>query len=322
MAVPKDDWTTVEVPSLRIVEDALWTAVQRRKAKTREHYLRAPDGRLMGKPEAGLDARHLLNGIARCSECGGALTYMMKSRRAAYYCVTYRTRGSCRNGRGIPHAFEGAVCRAIHRMLVDDREPTVRLLTEHSIRIRQEQASRGGERKQIEHEVARREAEIGRLVGAIAAGKAAADVVTGINERRATVEALKAKLAELMAAPPEFDKARYLDRLAKLGVAALGPLTNPYNPTLVRQVLRAVGVTRIMVSREPDGWSFEGMAHLDKLITPEVTRDARPTPGHPPRPGAAAKTERVRQSRTAALAVVRFSPGAARSARPAARRPA
>ncbi len=146
VAVPQDDWTTVTLPGLQIVPEAVWTAVQQRKAKTREHYLRAPDGRLlMGKPESGLAALHLLNGIARCGDCGGALTHMMKSGRAHYYCATYRARGTCRNARGIPaFTFEAAVCKALHALLVDNREETSRLLAEEIERLKREHTAHSG----------------------------------------------------------------------------------------------------------------------------------------------------------------------------------
>ena len=45
-------------------------------------------GTLLGKPEAaGMKSDRLLNGIARCSECGGAMSYMSKGPgRSYYYC--------------------------------------------------------------------------------------------------------------------------------------------------------------------------------------------------------------------------------------------
>src|SRR5437899_4993970 len=71
--VPKDDWTRAELPELRIISDELWQQVQIRKQRTREYF----DGRLAGKPAAGIVASRMLSGIARCA-CGGALTYMGK----------------------------------------------------------------------------------------------------------------------------------------------------------------------------------------------------------------------------------------------------
>ena len=109
VAAPKDDWITVRAEHLRAISDDLWNAVQARRAKTRRHYLRSADGMLLAKPESGLVARHLLNGVARCHECGGGLTFMGKGgAKASYYCVTHnapygrRDRGTCSNGRRMP----------------------------------------------------------------------------------------------------------------------------------------------------------------------------------------------------------------------------
>jgi len=73
-AVPQDDWSHVKAPALRVVGDDLWEAAQERRRKTKEHWkFRGEKGQLLGKPESGLQARYLLNGIARCGSCGGAL---------------------------------------------------------------------------------------------------------------------------------------------------------------------------------------------------------------------------------------------------------
>src|SRR5438445_5688447 len=105
---PKDDWITVPAEHLRVVSDDLWARVQARRSKTRAHYLRSADGKLLAKPESGLVAAHLLNGVARCHECGGGLTYMGKGGVKRYYCSAHnapyvrRDRVTCANGHGVP----------------------------------------------------------------------------------------------------------------------------------------------------------------------------------------------------------------------------
>ncbi len=82
-------WLTVQVPALKIIPDVLWKQVQKRRAATLERFgsHRGADGRLNGKPEAGLIAAHLLNGFTVCGVCGGALTFMSKGKgQGAYRC--------------------------------------------------------------------------------------------------------------------------------------------------------------------------------------------------------------------------------------------
>src|SRR5207245_10690834 len=81
-------------------------------------------GNRRGKPEAGLIATSMLNGIARCGVCGGALSYNGgKGRRGVrrYYCTSRNLRGVCTNGRGVPMIpLDGAVRGQIDQMLTDE----------------------------------------------------------------------------------------------------------------------------------------------------------------------------------------------------------
>ena len=85
------------------MSDVLWNRVQARKEKTRAHYLRSADGRVLSKPEAGLVASHMLNGIARCYACGAGLI-VESGRGKGYYCNARRLGHECGNRRGLPGA--------------------------------------------------------------------------------------------------------------------------------------------------------------------------------------------------------------------------
>src|SRR5262249_61456124 len=116
---------------------------QQRRAVPPGPSRKAPDGTLRGKPEAGLIASTLLNGIARCGVCGGALSYNGgKGRRGVrrYYCTSRNRRGVCTNGRGVPmSALDDAVRGQIDRMLTDE-ETIWQLCIERAERWRREQA--------------------------------------------------------------------------------------------------------------------------------------------------------------------------------------
>src|SRR5439155_25602727 len=192
--VPQDDWTRVQVPHLRIISDELWAEVQRRKDATRRHYLRAPDGTLLGRPEAGIVARHLLNGILRCP-CGGSLTAMNKGgarRRRLYYCNVHLTQGSCANGRGVPAAeLDRAVQNKMREILTED-------VLDGLWRAREARVKAALDRLHVsaadaERDIAGLEVEIARLVSAIAAGTASPDIAAAITERRSRVEALRSR---------------------------------------------------------------------------------------------------------------------------------
>ena len=101
-------------------------------------------------------------------------------------------------------------------------------------------AAKAPKRESIEKEITKLETEIGRLVGALAAGTAAADITAAITERRAKVEALKTTLTE---SEPISDPEAVAGRVNM----AVGPLVALGNrdPKAVRQTLRAIGVDRL-----------------------------------------------------------------------------
>src|SRR5262249_17824975 len=73
---PSSEWITVQAPELRVVDEALWNAVQAMLTHRREQYLRdigvdasgavIRTGRLNGRPEGSIESRYLLSGLARC----------------------------------------------------------------------------------------------------------------------------------------------------------------------------------------------------------------------------------------------------------------
>ena len=120
-------------------------------------------------------------------------------------------------------------------------------------------------------EAAAVDGEIRRLTDAVAAGK---DVPTeAFNERRAKAAALRAQIEALRARPaPTFDRAAWFAACRTLGGDwAAAPLLNPTSPRLGRQVLRRLGIERVEVRRDGDGWTFEGLADLGRLVGGSVT---------------------------------------------------
>jgi site-specific DNA recombinase len=107
--VPEAEWSIVETPTLRIVDEALWRAAHGRLDRTRAIYLRRTNGKLWGRPEAGLEAKYLLSGFVVCGTCGGAMhatkrTSLRGAPQLYYVCRTHRVRGDllCANAMSAP----------------------------------------------------------------------------------------------------------------------------------------------------------------------------------------------------------------------------
>jgi site-specific DNA recombinase len=260
-------WVTAPVPHLRIVSDALWDKVQRRKEQTKQHYLRAPDGKLMAKPESGLVAAKVLNGIARCGVCGSSMVHMGSGQKNRYYCLQRNRLGpaGCSNRHGAPmRELDEAVLDELYHTLVDKPEVVAELCEARVDRLRREQAG-SSQRANAERAIEKIEAEIARLTQALATGRASADVTAAIEERRGRIDAVK---AGLQPEPVKFDRAKFYAGIKSItGRWAVTPLLNPSDPVLVRQILRKLGVDKVVVHREPDGrWSWESALDAGRLI--------------------------------------------------------
>jgi site-specific DNA recombinase len=97
---PREDWNRKERPELRIVEPALWDAVQARLAEIRQGFGAAP-GRPPRNGARSVYSRHLLSGLLSCKPCGARMTVQPSQRhkagkgyRYAYYtCSFAKTKG-------------------------------------------------------------------------------------------------------------------------------------------------------------------------------------------------------------------------------------
>ena len=87
------------------------------------------------------------------------------------------------------------------------------------------------------------------------------------EQRTARVEALKATLATPV--PVQFDRAAFFEGMKTIGGQwYVSPLVNERSPAPFRQVLRKLGIERVVVTAAADGksWTFEGAADVGGLI--------------------------------------------------------
>jgi recombinase-like zinc beta ribbon protein len=105
---PPADWPTVDAPQLRIVTDAQWDAAQHRIAATSATYVPDSHGHMGGRPPSGIDAKHLLTGLATCATCGGGFLArragrLSSGKRKAYYiCTAFNNHGACACANNVP----------------------------------------------------------------------------------------------------------------------------------------------------------------------------------------------------------------------------
>jgi site-specific DNA recombinase len=256
--VDPSQWVTATVPELRIVSDELWRAVQQRKAKTRVHYLRSADGKLLSKPESGIVSKVMLGGIARCAECGSTMTLIGRNDRTARYRCLGRHNGGkafCSNSGGVPMGIlDKAVIGVLLDELLSDRERLWALIREADAK----REAKAPPRRDTTKAAARLQREIDNLVGALASGKGAATLTAEIEKREAALALLK---AESVVEP--------VKREAVLtGWERFRITLNQKHPTQVRQTLRKLGCDKIVVTRTgPHTWDFAGEFDAGRLVS-------------------------------------------------------
>lgn len=172
----EDSWTVEPVEHLRIVDRALFEAVQ--------DQLREGGHK---RPEASRRARYLLSGLGICSVCGGA---WIKSRPTSWSCGRSRD-GACTNARTISHKrYETRVLAQLKQQLLDPDLLAAYLREyhrQHAIRV----AEAGRDRGELERRLAQLNRKIDRMVAAIAEDGSFAeirDALSAARRERAQVE--------------------------------------------------------------------------------------------------------------------------------------
>jgi DNA invertase Pin-like site-specific DNA recombinase/ribosomal protein L34E len=263
------EWTSIEVPELRIVDDALWAAVASR-SEARE--------RLTTTPRRGLRARYFLSGLARCAECGGPMQAnngkVSYDNVKVYACAWHRERGAtvCGNGLRRPIADVDAAVVEWIRSNVLCEEVIADALRELRRRIDARFKKVDTEGPALELEATRLRGEIERLVMALATIDQKPDaVIRGIADRQEQVSAIEARLRAARAAPDVLNLE--VRRLEKEARARLVDFTGAMarNPEEARRVLETLlwGPLRFTPVETTDGkrYKIEGELGLDAMLT-------------------------------------------------------
>lgn len=236
---PRSEWVTVERPELRIVSQDLWEAVRARFSGPR----RAGGGKGPGPRPVTL-----LGGLLTCGRCGGALVAVSAR---AYGCAARKDRG--------PAVCAGTLVRrdlAETRLLSEIRalllspEAIAEMRAEVARAIAEQSETSQDDQRAARQRLATLEAELGRLVDAIA--------TVGVSEalaerlRRTEAELAAARQAAALAthrppvADPEEVVAAYRELLADLASAVSTDIPK------ARQILAEL-LGRVVIKSSPEG---------------------------------------------------------------------
>lgn len=289
---PTADVIRVEVPHLRVVDDALWQAVRARYETARQDYLRATGGRLYGRT-VGNDSPFLLTGHVSCPQCGSPM--QVETRRGGKLhvlaCSAFQRRGKtvCGFATTIPMAVaEDLILDAVASDVLQPDVVTL-ALERAATRLASGAADREQRRARIQSRLATLDAETANLTAAIAGGAPAGPLTEAIAERDAERQRLQLDLAAVDALPrfTEADRAALRDEMTDL-LADFRNLLRA-NVSQGRQLLRKALAGRLTVTPETRdgavGYRLSGEASVAGLLPArtDAVRMLVPVRGFEPR---------------------------------------
>ena len=196
-AQPAAEWVRVEVPSQRIVDEKLWSAVhERREFVNRVYGDRGRKGGLLRSRAAS--SPYIFSGLLRCATCGGSFIIVSgagKNHKSADYgCAAHVQRGTCANDRRVSRdLLERELIAKLQRDVLSDAAINY-VLERLEGEIDKSFAALSGEMDATRRRKALLEAELKNLTRTIADGLDSPSVRTAITEREAEIASLTAKV--------------------------------------------------------------------------------------------------------------------------------
>jgi site-specific DNA recombinase len=182
---PRNEWVTQEVSALRIVDDALWSAVKARQPHVRQALTHDDAGI---RSERARRPVYLLSNLIKCGVCGGGFS---KASNEHYGCSAARNRGTCNNRITIRRdVLEASVLSGLKTHLMQP-ELVKEFVAEYHRELNRLNASREGAHAQQRDKLARVDRQIRAIIEAIKDGMR----TSGMKDEVLALETRKAQLA-------------------------------------------------------------------------------------------------------------------------------
>lgn len=185
---PRSEWKVAERPDLRIIDDATWTAVRQRMDAPR---------RKGGQRGRGPAPRTLLGGLLRCGVCGGAI---MAVHKRYYGCAAHKDRGpAVCSGTFAPRAEteQRLISELRNQALSPEAIARIGARVRQLLADLQRQAS--SEAGATPARIAAAEAEVARLVDAVAEMGLSSALKQRLKTAEADLQALQGQSAKATA---------------------------------------------------------------------------------------------------------------------------
>ncbi|ETX10766.1 recombinase, partial [Roseivivax halodurans JCM 10272] len=192
---PPEAWIIEEVPTLRLVDDALWQRVKARQSAVRQDMNPAGVKDAALRPERARRPTYLLSGLIKCGCCGASYTLINKTR---YGCSAVRNKGDaiCTNRATISReAVEERVLGGLQNRLLRP-ELVDAFVEEYRMAWNAAHAGTQAARARAERELAEVEKKIAGIRLAIEDGMYHPSMKARMDELEETKRRLEAEVAE------------------------------------------------------------------------------------------------------------------------------
>jgi len=249
---PHEEWEEVEVPELRIIDDALWKQVKQRQSAVRTEIGRDTTGNALNRSHR---RKFLLSGLLTCGCCGGGYTIIGQDR---YGCATRRSKGTCSNGKTILRQnIEARVLGALKdRLLTPDLVDEFVRAFETELAILQRDAL--GTQARVHHELADVERRLQGVLRAVENGAWNDSIRTRLTELEGRKMELRQQLAEAEHPPPRI---RLSANAADIYRSRVADLEASLNDDEIKE--EAAEALRLLIERivlTPDAATADGLA--------------------------------------------------------------
>lgn len=260
---PREEWRTIDMPELRIVDDATWQAVRERRERYEGH-----------GPRRHVRPKKLLSGLARCGVCGGSVIVVGNEK---WGCSAARDARACTNRNLVTTAvLERRVLATLQEQLLSP-ESVALYVREYHLGMAREQKESAARRAKLERKLAEVEGRIGRLAEAIAAGgREFVEIRDLMSRARADRDALAEEIANIEALPvvalhPNIAE-DYRRNVRALAQAVADPDMQLEAVPAIRALIESVTLTP---AREGRGCDIKVAGRLEQLIALATGRPVR-----------------------------------------------
>jgi site-specific DNA recombinase len=255
----EDEWIRNSVPDLRIVDDALWQAVQREFARRAQ----SPSDK---NPSQQRRRKHLLSGLIKCATCGSNYTISGKD---YYRCAGVKERATCDNRVSvrIPHIEQATMSVLQQQLLTDEHaQAFVEAFRDEAARFTREQVNNSDD---LSRRLRMIETELSNLEQNMLSGLISPTLQRLLSDREAEKARLQAQLATKPSASPAPEILPHRILIARFK-EKVGDLCLALNDERIRgEAAQVIGqlIERVSIYPEgPNGPEAEVSARVDKLM--------------------------------------------------------